>query len=163
TTVSRTYAAQIQSAAQGAGLEGVLKNREADLVGIVNGIDYSAWNPATDPGLVARYDAHDPVNKGRNKTAMLRELGLELEPDGVSRRPLVAYVGRLVHQKGADLLPALLGKISRQDACMVVVGDGDDAIGSALEEAAAKDRERTAFVRAAPEAFVHRLFAAADI
>jgi starch synthase len=159
TTVSTSYAREIMTPDLGERLDGVLRLREKDLVGIVNGIDYAVYNPMTDPALVARYDADDPANKGRCKAALLQELGLEIRPD----RPLLAAVGRVVPQKGSDLLAAALPKLLKADVAAVVAGAGDPVLVSKLAAAAAKAPERAMYLGAAPDAIVHRLLAAADI
>jgi starch synthase len=159
TTVSPTYAREIQAPAGGAGLDGVLRERGDALTGIVNGVDYAVWNPAIDPALVARYDAEDPTNKARCKGALQREIGLSLDGDA----PLVAFIGRLAAQKGMDLLLSALPKLQRgTDAQVVIAGDGDPAIVSAIEAAASKGSGRVVFARAASEPLAHRIFAAAD-
>src|SRR5262249_51836577 len=96
TPVSTTYAREILTPELGERLEGVLATRSDKIHGIVNGIDYAVWNPMTDPALVARYDAEDTGNKGRCKSALFAELGLEIQPE----RPLIVSIGRIVHQKG---------------------------------------------------------------
>jgi starch synthase len=160
TTVSPTYAREIQSPEHGAKLDGVLRERGAGLVGIVNGVDYAVWNPATDAAIAARYDAEDLTNKARCKGALQRELGLPLDANA----PLVACVGRLVEQKGTDLVAAAMPRILRgTDAQMVIAGDGDPALVAAVEAAVAKSHGRAIFSRAASEALVHRIFAGADI
>ncbi len=159
TTVSTTYAREIMTPDLGERLDGVLRLREKDLVGIINGIDYAVYNPMTDPALVARYDADDPGNKGRCKAALLQELGLEIRPD----RPLIAAVGRVVPQKGSDLLAAALPKLLKADVAAVIVGTGDPVLVSKLAAAASKAPERAMYLGAAPDAIVHRLLAAADI
>jgi len=159
TTVSTTYAREILTPELGERLDGVLRIREKDLVGIVNGIDYAVYNPMTDPALAARYDADDPGNKGRCKAALLQELGLEIRPD----RPLLAAIGRVVPQKGSDLLAAALPKLLKADVAAAVVGTGDAVLVSKLAAAAAKTPERAMYLGAAPDAIVHRLLAAADI
>ena len=160
TTVSPTYAREIQTPAVGAGLDGVLRARDESLVGITNGIDYAVWNPATDPALVARYDAEDFSNKARCKGALQKELGLPLDTDA----PVIAFVGRMVEQKGIDLVASALPKILRAtDAQLALAGDGDASAVAALEAVVAKSRGRAAFVRAASEPLVHRIFAGADL
>ena len=159
TTVSPTYAREIQSERYGARLDGVLRERGEALVGIVNGVDYAVWNPATDPALVARYDAEDFANKARSKGPLQKEIGLQLD----SEAPLVAFVGRLVEQKGADLVLAMIPKLLRAtDAQVVIAGDGDPAIVAAIDAAVSKHKGQVVFARAASEQFVHRMFAAAD-
>jgi starch synthase len=159
TTVSPTYAAEIQTPAHGHGLEGVLATRSNDLLGITNGIDYATWNPATDAALVARYDAEDTANKGRCKTAVLRELGLPLASPG----PLVLHIGRMVRQKGTDLCLEILPKLVFAGATVILVGDGDPALVARATEAVEPFADQARFIHAAAEPLVHRLFAAADI
>jgi starch synthase len=159
TTVSATYAREIQTRERGHGLEGVLATRSNDLVGITNGIDYSTWNPATDTALVARYDAEDPLNKERCKTAALHEVGLSLSNNG----PLVLHVGRMVAQKGTDLVIDLLPKLVFAGATVVMAGDGDAQLVERATKATDAFPDQTRFIRAASEATVHRLFAGADI
>jgi starch synthase len=160
TTVSPTYAREIQTPELGARLDGVLRGRGEALVGVTNGVDYAVWNPATDPALAARYDAEDFANKARCKGSLQKELGLPVEAEA----PLVASVGRMVEQKGTDLVAAALPKLLRgTDAQVVIAGDGDSAFVGALQAAVAKSHGRAALARAASEALVHRIFAAADI
>jgi starch synthase len=160
TTVSPTYAREIQAPEGGEKLDGVLASRASSLVGVANGVDYSVWNPATDPNLVARYDAEDAANKVRCRGALQKELGLAID----ATLPLIVNVGRIVPQKGSDLVAAALPKLLRaSDAQIAIAGDGEDALVERIESAVAKSHGRAAFVRAAPEALVHRMFAAADI
>jgi starch synthase len=159
TTVSPTYAQEIQTEAHGQKLHGVLQSK-GKVVGIVNGVDYGVWNPATDSNLVARFDAEDASNKARCKGALQKELGLPLDPDV----PLVANVGRIVEQKGTDLVADLVPKLARgSDAQIVIAGDGDPKLIARLEAALTRAPGRGVFVRAASEVLVHRIFAGADI
>lgn len=159
TTVSTTYAREILTPERGERLDGVLRTRADRLTGIVNGIDYAVWNPMTDPALVARYDAEDTSNKGRCKSAFLQEVGIELHPE----RPLLIALGRVVAQKGSDLLALALPKILKNDVSVVIAGAGDPALQSKLKSAVAKAPERAAYLGAVSEAVVHRMLAAADI
>src|SRR5690606_17561476 len=95
TTVSRTYAEEIQTAEFGAGLDGLLRRRAADLTGIVNGVDYAVWNPATDPYLPAPYDADRLDAKAASKAALQQRLGLAQSPHA----PVLAVVSRLTWHK----------------------------------------------------------------
>jgi starch synthase len=158
--VSATYAAEIQTVAGGHRLDGVLRTRGPQLAGITNGVDYGVWNPATDPAIAARYDAEDPSHKVRCRGALQRELGLPLDP----HVPIVANVGRLVEQKGSDVVAHVIPRLLRaSDAQIVVAGDGSPELVHAMEHAASKSHGRAVFARAAPEALVHRIFAGADI
>ncbi|MGK4005373.1 glycogen synthase GlgA [Sorangium sp. So ce1036] len=159
TTVSTTYASEILTPKHGERLDGVLRTRAAQLTGIVNGIDYAVWNPMTDPALIARYDAEDVSNKGRCKSALLQEIGLEIRPE----RPLIVSVGRVVAQKGSDLLANAIPKILKADVSVVVAGEGDPALMQKLTAATAKAPERARFLGGVSEAVVHRLMAAADL
>jgi starch synthase len=160
TTVSPTYAREIQTREHGAKLDGVLKARGEALAGIVNGVDYAVWNPATDPAIAARYDAEDFANKARCKGALQRELGLAID----AAAPLAACVGRLVQQKGADVAAAAVPKLLRAtDVQMVFVGEGEAALASAIEAQVTRAPGRVAFARAASEALVHRIFAGSDL
>jgi starch synthase len=160
TTVSPTYAHEIQTRERGSKLDGVLRERGEALVGITNGVDYAVWNPATDPAIAARFDAEDTGNKARCKGALQNELGLPID----NEVPIVADVGRLVDQKGTDLLIAALPKILRgTDAQVVIAGDGEPSLVAAIEAAVAKAHGRVVFARAASESLVHRIFAGADV
>jgi starch synthase len=159
TTVSETYAREIQTPEHGHRLEGLLRARSASLTGIVNGVDASVWNPSTDPALAGRYDVEDITNKARCKGALLAELGFELG----SGRPLAVFVGRLTHQKGVDLLLGALPRLIAADIQIAIAGDGDAALVEALQAAASKNKEQVAFRQAASESLGHRFFAGADL
>lgn len=159
TTVSSTYAREIQTEAGGARLDGVLRAK-GRILGIVNGVDYGVWNPATDSNIVARFDAEDPSNKTRSKGALQKELALPLDGNA----PLVASVSRIVSQKGSDLVAGVIPRIVRgSDAQVVVAGEGDPGLEAKLVAAMDRANGRGVFVRAASESLVHRIFAAADI
>src|SRR5262249_20382679 len=121
-TVSRTYAREILTKKQGAGLDGLLRWREPLLEGIVNGLDTDVWNPARDASLAARYDAQTFLAKVRNRGAMLKEIGL-LDSPG----PVFGIVARMSDQKGLDLVPEAISPILDEvpNARLVVLGSGD--------------------------------------
>lgn len=157
--VSPTFAQDLQTSAGGGGLDGVFQARSADLVGILNGIDYAVWSPSVDHHLPTRFDAEDMVNKGRCKAGLLHELELDINPE----RPLVVFTGPLTHDKGVDRLVEALEPIARTGAQVVVAGDGPaDEVG-AVEQAADRLTEDVRFLGAASDSDVHRLIAAADI
>ncbi len=120
-TVSPTYAREIQTGAFGNGLDGILSARSNDLVGILNGIDVDEWNPAKDRNLAAKFDAGDMAGKAACKAALQKEAGLAVRPDV----PLLGIVGRLTSQKGFDVLAHALGRILSWDVQMVLLGTGD--------------------------------------
>lgn len=159
TTVSPSYAREMQSPEHGSRLDGVLRAK-GKILGIVNGVDYGVWNPATDSHLAARFDAEDASNKARCKGALRKELGLSLEPDV----PIVASVGRVVSQKGSDLVAEVVPRLVRgSDVQVVIAGSGDESIMAKLNAAAQKSHGNAVYVGNASEPLVHRIFAAADI
>jgi len=122
-TVSRTYAAEIQTPEYGMGMEELLTTRSEDLVGIVNGVDYGDWDPATDPLIPHHYTADDLTGKAKMKAALLQRM--ELPHD--ARAPVFGIVSRLTAQKGfelfADSIPVFL---QREDMRLCVLGSGED-------------------------------------
>ncbi len=122
-TVSPTYAREIQTPAFGFGLDGVLHGRRDDLFGILNGIDTEEWNPATDPYIPADFSAEDPSGKDECKAALQREARLPVNP----RLPLFGTVGRLTEQKGYDILANCMSRILPWDLQVVLLGTGDRA------------------------------------
>ena len=157
TTVSPRYAQEIQAAAFGCGLDGLLRHRAADLTGILNGIDTGLWNPATDAALPCPYDAEHLDAKATDKAALQQELGLAAEP----RALLLGLVSRLVQQKGIDLLIDALPQLPA-GVQLAVLGSGDAACVAALRAAAGVQPQRIAFVTGYDEALAHRIQAGAD-
>ncbi len=129
-TVSPTYAEEIQTPDLGNGLDGFLRTRRDDLCGILNGVDYNQWNPATDPELPARYTQADFRGKGRCKLALQKELGL---PEKASA-PLIALVTRLDWQKGSDLVLEALKDLLPKPMQVAVLGTGDAELEAAFTE-----------------------------
>jgi starch synthase len=122
TTVSERYAAEIQESNEyGCGLEGILRQRRNDLVGVLNGVDYGAWDPATDKLIQAPYDPSSLEGKRTNKRALLEAYQIA-EPD--LARPVIGMVGRLVDQKGLDIVLPLLPKLASEGAYLVILGTG---------------------------------------
>ncbi len=120
-TVSPTYAREIQTGAYGCGLDGVLAARSRDLRGILNGIDVDEWNPWTDPFIPAHYDARRMGGKAKCKAALQKEAGLPVRADV----PIFGLVGRLTTQKGVDVLAHALERILRWDVQLILLGTGD--------------------------------------
>ena len=144
TTVSPTYAREIQTQEQGAGLDGVLRKRANDLVGILNGIDQKAWDPAADKTLPHRYDGKRLKAKGKNKAALQKEMDLPGSP----KLFLIGMVTRLASQKGLDLVIQALPKLEQMGIQLVILGSGDRLIEQAVRRAAKKSsaiRVRLAF------------------
>ncbi len=134
TTVSPTYADEITRPAEGQGLDGLLRTRFADLVGIVNGIDTSEWDPAKDRFLPARFSGPAVRRRGRNKAALQQQLGLDLEPGTL----LFGIVSRLTGQKGIDLVLATLPDLLAAGAQLAVVGSGERGLEEAMLAASAQ-------------------------
>ena len=118
--MSPTYSNEIQTPELGFGLDGVLRERQDRLSGVVNGIDVETWNPVTDPHLAARYSASDLAGKRSCKEALQRELTLP-----VRDVPLLAVISRFTPQKGLDLIAAVLPELMRLDVQVALLGTGD--------------------------------------
>lgn len=122
TTVSETYAQEIKTDFYGEGLNGLLNARSKDLRGIVNGIDYDAFNPETDPYIIRNYNAVDfRKEKGKNKRALQEELGLEVD----EKRFMIGIVSRLTDQKGFDLIAYVMDELCQDAIQLVVLGTGE--------------------------------------
>jgi starch synthase len=159
-TVSPTHAAELGTPEYGMGLDGLLRTRESVLTGILNGVDYALWDPASDPLIPARYSADDPSGKHRCREALLAEYGIEL-PDGA---PLVGMVSRLARQKGIELvLDALPPLLRSGQASAVILGDGEPGYCEALDRLAGELPGQLRFLRAHDEQLAHRVFAASDL
>jgi starch synthase len=159
TTVSPTYAREILTPAEGHQMEVVLQHRADRLSGIVNGIDTTVWDPATDPAIAAHYDAADPAGKAACKLALQRELGLREAPHA----PLLGVVSRLTPQKGLDLLLSALPQWTGAGGQVVLLGAGDAALEHAWRAAALAVPEQVAVRIGYDEAFAHRVVAGADL
>jgi starch synthase len=158
TTVSPTYAREIQGAELGFGMEGLLHSRAGALVGILNGVDTAAWNPASDPALAATYDADHLAGKALCRSALRTEFGL-----APARGPLVGVVSRLTAQKGLDLLLEALPALIAIDGQIAMLGTGERALEAAWAAAAGSHPGRVAVRRGYDEGLAHRIFAGADM
>ncbi len=160
-TVSPRYAEEIQREPLGCGLEGVLQHRRDVLSGIINGVDYRVWNPALDPNLPAQFDAEHPQpGKSTCKQELQRELGLRTDPDV----PLVGFVGRLVEQKGVDLIAGVMREwLPTQSVQWAILGTGDPRYHEILAELARRHPGRAAVRLEFSNSLAHRIEAGADI
>ncbi len=158
-TVSPTYAREIQTPAFGCGLDPLLAHRREHLLGILNGADYEAWNPASDPHLEHHYDADDLAGKARNKAALQKKFALPKRP----RTPIIGMISRLAEQKGFDLLLAALPGIMTKKVQLVILGSGDKQIEQALRQAQAEFPEQIGLQIGYDEALSHRIEAGADL
>jgi starch synthase len=159
TTVSPTYAREIQSGSQfGMGMEGVLRARPDGVQGIINGLDPELNDPRTDEFLPRRYGAEDVAEgKAANKARLQERLGLQADPGA----PLFAVASRLAEQKGIDLVLDAIHEIVARGAQVVVTGSGDKKLEELLAEAVARHPGRVASHKF-DETFVHVVYAAAD-
>ncbi len=160
TTVSPTYAREIvQSSQIGAGLEGLLRHRQADLTGIMNGVDYERWNPEKDPAIAHRYSANDLSGKAVCKASLQQELGLDVEPGTI----LCAAIGRLVHQKGYDVLAQAAPALVNRRAQLVMLGTGDAALEEEFAALAVRFPGRVSSQLRFDDKLAHRIEAGADV
>jgi starch synthase len=160
TTVSPTYAREIQAPERGHGLDGLLRARRGRLFGILNGIDAAVWNPQRDPRIPARYGPGDRAGKRANKRALFLRLGL---PEERLDAPLLAFVGRLVPQKGCDLFSGLLDDVLQHDVSFVALGSGANEYEDALRAQEARHPDKVRAVIGFDDALAHWIEAAADI
>ena len=157
-TVSPTYAQEIQTPFQGFGLDGVLKERSEDVSGVINGVDYREWDPATDPELARTYSASDLSGKAECKAALQRELGLD-ETDA----PLLSMIGRLTWQKAPDLVASALPALLDGGAQFALLGSGSREYEEPLERLAARYPGRMAALVGFDNGWAHRIHGGADM
>jgi starch synthase len=157
-TVSSGYAREMQSAAFGWGLEGVVRERSADLTGILNGVDYTEWNPETDPLIPANYSSADLSGKGICKRELQRELGLPERSDV----PLIGMVSRLVKQKGIDVLAQAIPRILDLEVQFVMLGAGEPWAHFFFGDIAAANPDKFRCVVGFNNPLAHRIEAGAD-
>ena len=159
TTVSPTYAGEIQTPEYGERLDGDLRRRSGILTGILNGIDTDAWNPATDARIPATYTVDDRSGKAVCKAALQEELGLEVRDD----RPLMVMVTRLTQQKGCDLVTYALDRILSGGVQVAVLGTGDTEYENALRYFESKYRGTMAACIKFDGALSQRMYAGSDM
>ena len=162
TTVSPTYAREIQTPELGFGFDGILRQRSPDLVGILNGIDYDQWNPAADRHLPVPYSASHLEGKDAAKRKVLEAYGLAASP-GTMDRPLVAMISRMIDQKGFDLLSSLTDDLPVLDATFVVLGTGERRYEDLWLALAARHPERVGVRIGFDEGLAHLIEGGADI
>lgn len=158
TTVSPGYAREIATHEFGCGLDGVIRGRSSDVSGILNGIDDSLWNPATDPALAASYDRVNVGGKAACRQALLRDAGLGESDQAL----LIGIVSRLTAQKGLDLVLAALPRLVEAGVQVVVQGEGDGALQDAFSAAQRSYPGRVRVYIGYDEARAHQMIAGAD-
>jgi starch synthase len=159
TTVSPTYAREIQTPEFGFGLDGLLRHRRELLTGILNGIDTHAWNPATDARVVRSYDAQTLEAKVANKTALQERMNLRLD----ETVPLLGVVGRFTHQKGIDLIAAAAAELAAAPAQIAILGKGERVHENALAAISARHPGTIAVRIGFDEDLAHLIEAGADM
>jgi len=158
-TVSPRYAAEIQTPEGGYGLDGVLRGRGSDLVGILNGVDYGEWDPRHDRHLAATYGPEDLAAKAECKRDLLRAFSLAPEPD----LPVVGIVSRLVSQKGFDIVVGAWYDLLQRPIRMVVLGTGEPELESGFRSLAERAPDRFGVRLTYDEGLAHKVIAGCDI
>ena len=159
TTVSKTYAKEIQTEFYGEGLDGLLKANAYKLEGILNGIDYDLNNPATDNAIFVNFDVNCIEKKLENKKKLQEILGLEVNPD----IPLVGIVSRLTSQKGLDLINYMMPEIMSENLQMVVLGTGEHQYQSMFNYYNSNFSDKLSARITFDTAFAQQIYAACDI
>jgi len=160
TTVSKTYAKEIQTPEFGYGLDGVVRNRAGRLVGIVNGVDYSAWSPDKDRLIPMKYSAKDMSGKQVCKQALLDLFGIAPE---YASRPVIGIVSRFADQKGFDLIAEKAYELMREELSLVVLGTGDKKYEELFQALANAFPGRVGVKIAYDNEIAHKIEAGADM
>ncbi len=158
TTVSPTYAQEIQTAQFGCGLEGVLRDRSSELIGIVNGIDTIAWNPSHDVLLPAEYSASNMQGKATCKEVLRRKFNLPEDSSAV-----VGMIGRLFEQKGFDLVAQSIEELLRRDIQLIILGTGREEYQKLLQRMQQSNPKKIAIAFAFDNGLAHTIEAGCDI
>lgn len=158
-TVSPTYAREIQTPEMGHGLEGVLLARKERLKAVINGVDYQTWDPQHDPYIAAPYSAGDLAPKAQCQAGLRQAFGLP----AAGGRPLVGFVGRLVDRRGLDLLAPILDEVLELGLDMVIMGFGDDHYHAYLQELHRRRADRLGLVIGYEMDMAHKLIAGCDM
>lgn len=157
-TVSPTYAREIQTKDYGEKLDGVLRVRSSDLYGILNGIDYDEYNPATDTRIFVNYDLENVDKKKENKKMLQRELGLP-EKDV----PMIGMINRLVDQKGLDIMAEIMDYVSMFDLQFVLLGTGDEKYEEMFRKLGSKYPEKYSVNLKFDIVLAQKIYAGADM
>jgi starch synthase len=160
TTVSPTYAREIQSSDLGMGLQSVLNKRRNALTGILNGVDYTTWDPVADPLIPHKYSLGRLAGKRKNKIRLIDDLGLNVAPD----TPLIGVVSRLAEQKGVDLMIKTLPTILKtRSAALVVLGNGQPEYEKFFRNLQDRFSDRCCFYNGYNERLAHLIEAGSDM
>lgn len=159
TTVSPTYAREILTQEFGCGLEGVLKTREEDLFGILNGIDYNLWSPEKDPKISKNYSVDTLQDKYTNKEMLQKELGLKVDRS----IPLFGMISRLAEQKGADFVADIIDRLLNMKTQFVLLGTGDNKYHIIFEKVAKKHPTSASISLKFDAVLAQKIYAASDM
>jgi starch synthase len=159
TTVSQGYAREIRTAEYGCGLEGVLEERSRNLLGILNGVDYKEWDPASDKYIAANYSPQDTTGKVKCKLDLLDQFGLA----DARERPVVGIISRLAEQKGLDLLAKAADDLADIDLALVILGTGEEKYHEILTELARRYPGKIAVRLTFDNALAHKIEAGSDM
>jgi starch synthase len=159
TTVSRGYCKEIQTLEYGYGLEGVLRKRKGELFGILNGVDYTEWDPATDTLIPSNFTAHDMKGKSECRRKILKEFGLKAK----ASRPVIGMVTRFAEQKGIDILMEAMPELMKLDIAMLILGTGDRKYQTLLADLAALYPEKLSVRVAFNNGLSHMVEAGSDM
>jgi starch synthase len=159
TTVSPTYAMEIQTSEFGYGLEGLISHRTDTLTGIVNGVDYSVWNPGRDLHIPVQFNARSLTHKIENKRALQEHFRLPVDEN----IPVFATISRLVEQKGIDLILDIVPQLVKNNAQLIVLGSGDSRIEAGIRTAVKTHPKQVAAHIGYDESLSHHIEAGADI
>jgi len=159
TTVSPSYAKEIQTPEFGFGLEGLLSKRSNELKGILNGIDTDEWNPETDPHLVKTYSAAKLVDKKKVKIALQQRLGLQIDENA----PLLGVVSRLTHQKGLDMLVPIMQQLVEAGCQLALLGSGESTLEIAFRLLANNNPNKVSVTVGYNEPLSHQIMAGCDM
>jgi len=160
TTVSPRYSQEIQTEEFGYGLQGVLRNRSADLHGILNGVDYREWSPETDKLLPANFSPKDLKGKAADKAALMEAFGLNKK---LAKAPILAMISRLTDQKGFDLVAEVLPQFMALDLMVVILGTGEERYHRWLAAEAPKYKGKLGVMVAFDNKLAHLIEAGADM
>jgi starch synthase len=158
-TVSDTYAKELLTPEYGAGMDGYLWTRHTDFFGILNGVDYSIWNPETDKYLPHNYSVNNMAGKLKNKKFLLEKLGLKFK----SEVPVIGIVSRLAIQKGFDIIGSVLKDLLQLNLQFVVLGSGEELYENMLQKAAIQNPDKIAVYFGYSEEIAHLIEAGSDI
>jgi starch synthase len=159
TTVSPTYAREIQNSYFGEGLHELLQARSNDLFGILNGVDYEIYNPETDKSIFKNYTKSSLYNKNENKVMLQRELGLQENIE----IPMIGIISRLVAQKGFDLITWIIEELLKEEIQIVILGTGDDDYEEFFKKLATKYPDKVSVNIKFSQELSHKIYAGSDL